>query len=162
MPKTISDRKYMTEKHPQYQEILKHFYSVGRTLRQCSVDADAEVHELTLHQMQALFYIKDHRRIMMSELASELHISAAALSTLVDRLVTTGWLERSRDEHDRRIVYLELSGDSRHRLNKIADRKMDHMTQLFDHLNATELSELLHILQRLDGAIDKTNTRKEA
>lgn len=151
----------MTEKNPLYQEVLNHFYSVSRTLRQCSVDADAEVRELTLHQMQALFYIKDHRRIMMSELAGELHISAAALSTLVDRIVTLGWVERTRDEHDRRIVYLELSGNSRQKLNALAEKKMERMSQLFDHLNSEELQDLLRILQRLDGAIDQTNSGKE-
>lgn len=151
----------MTEKNPLYQEVLNHFYSVSRTLRQCSVDADTEVRELTLHQMQALFYIKDRRRIMMSELAGELHISAAALSTLVDRIVTMGWVERTRDEHDRRIVYLELSGNSRHKLNVLAEKKMERMAQLFDHLNNEELQDLLRILRRLDGAIDQTNSGKE-
>jgi DNA-binding MarR family transcriptional regulator len=43
------------------------------------------------------------------QLASRLGVTPAAVSLLVDRMVDHGWVERERDEEDRRVVWARLT-----------------------------------------------------
>jgi DNA-binding MarR family transcriptional regulator len=46
------------------------------------------------------------------QLAQRLGVTAAAISLLVDRMVEHGWLERFRDEQDRRFLWVRLTEES--------------------------------------------------
>jgi DNA-binding MarR family transcriptional regulator len=43
------------------------------------------------------------------DLARRLGVTPAAVSLLVDRMVEHGWVERERDEADRRVVWVRLT-----------------------------------------------------
>jgi DNA-binding MarR family transcriptional regulator len=47
------------------------------------------------------------------QLAERSGLSPAAMTTLVDRLTKKGYVRRSRDEHDRRRVFVELTEQAR-------------------------------------------------
>src|ERR1035437_4957810 len=65
--------------------------------------------ELTPPQFWALKTIRDLSHTKMSPLADHLGLSLGAASTLVDRLVNRGLVERTTDAHDRRAVHVSPS-----------------------------------------------------
>lgn len=70
-----------------------------------------EEQELSASQLLALLVLgRAPTGTSATELAGRLGISLPALTAVADRLSNHGLLRRHRDSHDRRVVYLTLSG----------------------------------------------------
>lgn len=104
-------------------------------------------------QLQALMYVKHNREVKMSELSEALGISASSASLLVDRLAAGGWLERSNDEDDRRVVYLQLVARIRKRFEAGSHSKMNRLDEMLNKLSEADRRELDRILETLEGTL---------
>lgn len=62
--------------------------------------------DLPQHQLRALFVVDKHGPISVGGLAEATHASLASASSLADRLVRSGHLQREQDAGDRRVVLL--------------------------------------------------------
>lgn len=65
--------------------------------------------DLTLPQFKALYTLAQMDQSKMSPLADALGLSMGASSTLIDRLVSRGYVERQTDAQDRRAVHVSLT-----------------------------------------------------
>ncbi len=134
------------------ESILTHFNHIGRYLRQHSMQ-NFGAENLTMHQIHALFFIKHHQPVRMNQMAEELCISPGSTTVLIDRLVESGWLTRTQDDHDRRSVYLEVSFKTGRKLDEILKQRMQHSSRMLDHLNSHDLAELDRILGVLQDSL---------
>lgn len=80
--------------------ILKkeHKFIVGR----CGQD-------LSMTEIHTMSVIGKNRRLMMSELAGQLHVTMGTLTVMINNLVRKGFVERYKSEKDRRIVKVGLT-----------------------------------------------------
>jgi DNA-binding MarR family transcriptional regulator len=99
--------------------------------------------ELTPPQFWALKTIHELERTKMSPLADQLGLSLGAASTLVDRLVTRGLVERTTDAHDRRAVYVSASTKGRDTLAEVMESKRALTRQVFEHVLPDDRQQLL-------------------
>jgi DNA-binding MarR family transcriptional regulator len=99
--------------------------------------------ELTPPQFYALYTISRLTRTKMSPLADELGLSMGAASTLVDRLVTRGLVERDADAADRRAVFVSLSEKGRGVLAEAKRTRMEILIQVFGLLAPEVRRQLL-------------------
>lgn len=116
-----------------------------------------EVRDLTFLQIQALIQVKAYKKIMVSQLAQELHISLASASILADKLVDSGWLTRENDIQDRRITYLTLTPDSKTKLTKLLNKKLQKMEHILQSFPQGELQHLEHTLAMLENKMSFTD-----
>src|SRR5437867_3648232 len=63
----------------------------------------------TQTQMQLAIELAQEGQATIRQLAARLGVTPAAISLLVDRMVEHGWVERERDEQDRRVVWVRLT-----------------------------------------------------
>jgi len=78
-----------------------------------------ELHaDLTMRQLLALYLLSAGPR-RVSDVAGALGISLPAASGLVDRLATSGLVDRQRVERDRRLVLCQLTDAGRDALNEV-------------------------------------------
>lgn len=110
--------------------------------------------ELTPPQFWALHTIRDAGRIKMSPLAELLGLSMGAASTLVDRLVGRGLVEREADAHDRRAVYVKLTDKGQGVLQDAASAKRELSEQVFAQLDPEARRQLLAGLTALAAAFE--------
>ena len=82
------------------------------------------------HQLRALFIVAKHGPMSVSELAESIHASLASTSSLADRLVKAGYLERWPDPDDRRRVRLVATSEGQ----EVADELMRRFQQRFERL----------------------------
>ena len=69
---------------------------------------------VTLPQFDVLSELeRAGRPLTMSELSTELMVSNGNVTGVIDRLEKSGFVQRNRAEHDRRIQYIELSPKGR-------------------------------------------------
>lgn len=134
------------------RSIVGHLYQITRYLRPKTV-GEAGTGGLTLHQLQAVRFIKQHQPVKMGELADELHISPGSATLLANRLIEAGWLTRRYDAQDRRTVYVELSKETNQKFETMMKRRMEQTDQILGHLSQADLRELDRILQTLLGSL---------
>lgn len=134
------------------RSIVSHLYQVTRRLGRRGTGS-LGVENLTMHQMQALFFVKQEQPVRLSELSTELSISSGSASLLVDRLVEAGWLTRSQGENDRRSVDLELSAEAEKKFIDTMGKRMEQAGQVLDRLEPKDRQELDRILGILQDAL---------
>ena len=64
---------------------------------------------ITLTQYFLLSIIKNNPNCKAADIANLLNISPAAITYMIDKLYKNNWLERIRNEEDRRVVWLKLT-----------------------------------------------------
>jgi DNA-binding MarR family transcriptional regulator len=151
----------MSRTNAYYQKIVGHIFSINRALKQQCNELHSNVSELTLLQIQTLIHIKNKQKIMMTDLAQELHISKSALAVLVNRLVEMKWLDRIDDPTDRRIIYLELSKKSHSKLESILNQQTKSIKNALIKLSPTEITDLNRIIEKLDNIISQKDIKGE-
>lgn len=111
--------------------LLDHMTVAIETMRaQWRTEAD-----LNTHERMAISQLRMYGAMPMSELASRLALSRAAITSLVDRLEATGWLVRSADTVDRRRVLLRLRTHSKVRFDEIAERFATDLAALVEDVD---------------------------
>jgi len=129
--------------------ILLLMQTLTRQLRKHADDATHQFHELTMLQVQALFFVREQGKSSMTELARELSMSGPSATSLVDRLVDAGWLNRHDDPNDRRVTALALSEQATRELTRHLTRKTERVQALVQHLSQREQQEFITLLEKI-------------
>ena len=87
----------------EFRRFLRRFERVTSSqLRNCCA-------QVTLPQCLVLLEVDEEERLTVGQLASRLRLDNSTLSRTIDNLVRAGLLDRSRDDGDRRIVWIRLT-----------------------------------------------------
>lgn len=98
----------------------------------------------------------------MSEMQGSLLVSGSTLTELVDGLVRSGLVLRVRDQGDRRMVYLRLTGDGREAYREVLAFRCDRLKEVLagddtglDGINALLNSVYAGLKQQTAGPGEK-------
>lgn len=105
-------------------------------------------------QSHILFYLERNGPAKMSELAGVLHLTPGAVTTASDQLIEHEYIGRTRDEQDRRIVYLELTNKGEKTLNKLQNEGRKIMKLVFNDISDTNLEMMNKIFKQATKNID--------
>ena len=104
---------------------------------------------LSMTEVHILEAIKKSNSNMMSAVAKRLMVTQGTLTTSINRLVKKGYVERYKDESDRRIVRLTLTKQADAVL-AIHDRFHEQMIDsMIDKLHLDEQKQLLQSIQNV-------------
>jgi MarR family transcriptional regulator, organic hydroperoxide resistance regulator len=126
--------------------IAKH---TKRTMR-----AELELVGLTLPQAMALHTLAGAGGCLSArDLGRECDMLASTATGVVDRLEQAGYVRRVRDEEDRRIVHIQLTGEGS-ALEARLPGFSGYWSRTFTVLPARELEQLVELVARVQDAID--------
>ena len=131
--------------------------TVNRFLRAGDLDIDA-VAELTMAQMRVLFRLHNHGAITSGKLAAGLHVTLPTVTSVIDRMIGHGLVERRDDPNDRRRVIVALSKDGEALVERIQQGRRHRLTLLIDALGGEDLHSLVGGLTALTNAIENVNS----
>jgi DNA-binding MarR family transcriptional regulator len=137
--------------HAQLVEVLPHL------VRRLVIGMPVEVEGLprvTPEQFGMLSQIHDRDSLSMSELAAARNIALNTATSLVDRLVMAGLVERRSDPSDRRVVRVEVTPEGRLLVARLRLVRRTTMRRLLDQLDDEEIERIaaaLPALARLAG-----------
>lgn len=114
---------------------------------------------LTATQAFALFNIAQAGETKMSPLADSLGLSPGAATSLVERLVEQGLVERRRISDDRRAVCVHLTEQGQALLDRTIQLKREMGQRLFELLPGEARAQLLGALSALKVAQLKLDER---
>lgn len=98
----------------------------------------------------------------ITTLAEGLCITPGAVTSLSDKLISSGYANRRRDTKDRRVVYLEITDQGRELLNQYRAEVKSTVKDLFVGLPDEDLNHLIRIYQQVLRNIDKPQEEEES
>ena len=116
---------------------------------------------LSMPQFSILMQLHYKGLCGMSEISERFDVTAAAASQLVDKLVQSGYIERTEDPSDRRAKLLKLSTNGAKLVDDGIQERYRWMDDLVSKLSATDqtkISEALSILTEAARQMDQQKT----
>lgn len=105
--------------------------------------------KITLPQMLALEHLLRKKSLRMSELAEALSIQTASATGLVDRMIRLGYIKRSQDPQDRRVVRVALTQEGKRIVERIFEQKKKVMIDVFSRMPASDSRQYVNVLERI-------------
>lgn len=137
--------------HNKRLELLEKLGETGQQLMR-RLHAKIELsmtYGITGSQFFVMKRIYEHGRVTVSALAEEIGVSLSAISALVDRLSKAGFIARSRDEEDRRLVWLGITPQGKEVLQTCLAVRREMMEKYVGQLSEEDLEQLLRIYEKL-------------
>jgi DNA-binding MarR family transcriptional regulator len=89
---------------------------------------------LTLAQLNAVRTVRSRGEVTIKALAKALNVSAPSASTMVERLVEMGILEREQSSKDRREVLVRISRDVCEEIDAAEEDFLKSLTELMEQI----------------------------
>jgi MarR family transcriptional regulator, organic hydroperoxide resistance regulator len=102
--------------------------------------------ELTIPQLRVVFLLADSESLSMSPMAQELGITLPACSHVVDRLVRSGFVVRSEDPEDRRVVRCSLTDKGKSVAERIRQSSPFERQEFLSLLTVDELKVIVQAM----------------
>ncbi len=108
--------------------------------------------ELNYSQAQMLFHIANNPGAPMSEAARRFGITLPAVTQVVDRLESKGFLRRAEDQRDRRQVHLYLTREGESLARELEELQVKSLARVLTRLPSSERKDVIRGIERLVSA----------
>jgi len=109
---------------------------------------------LTTPQLLLLLSIKNRGEVSIRELALEISLSQATVTSILDRLETKSLVIRKRSTKDKRIVHTYLTDNGKQIIAKAPPPLQENFIKAFEHLDDWEQNMIIASLQRVASMMD--------
>lgn len=132
-------------------EIEKVLKSIRQVIRATDLHSRhvTRIAGLTSSQLILLKVVRDHALSTISELASTISLSQATLTSILDRLESTGYVLRERSTQDKRKIHVSITKAGREVLKMAPEPLQDTFIRQFSALKNWERSMIQASLQRV-------------
>ena len=118
---------------------------------------DVGNHRLTRGQFFLLLRLYRYQRMTMSQVAGTLAVSKEQATRTVSALVDLGLVERSEDQHNRKLVLVHLTESGRSFLVQERGKVKQNLRQRLQSLDSTELAGLGRTMGDLRQYFERLN-----
>ncbi|TCP69268.1 MarR family winged helix-turn-helix transcriptional regulator [Baia soyae] len=116
--------------------------------------------DMTSDQHYTLRYIYQAKSCTPSDLAKRFQVKKSAITAMMNRMWKKGWVQRTRDEKDRRVVYLTLT-EAGEALYMKTEEKIHHLVgSILNNFEQEELGQFLSTYQKLHRVLEDINKNK--
>jgi MarR family transcriptional regulator, organic hydroperoxide resistance regulator len=145
----------MAESAPavEVEEVLNSFAEVMSRLMIDHYQKQISELDLTLPQAQVLRALR-RSHMPTGQLASELRISAPAITQLTDRLIRKGLIERRARAEDRRCVIVALSDKGANLVDQFRRSRRDIFSRAIEDLSESDRKLVIEVLGRVVKALE--------
>lgn len=115
------------------------------------------IETLTIIEVKTIIVIgrsSDKGMIKMSDIANQLGVTSGTPTVTIDRLIKKGYVDRVRDEDDRRQVFVKLTEKGLESYGEIVKMKNAILQKIFGMIDETQLGTLIAILTKIDTDFD--------
>ena len=105
--------------------------------------------KITLPQFFVLNHLDKHDESKMNELARVMDVTTAAVTGIVDRLVRCGYIERTYDPNDRRVINIRLTQKGSDMVKRIGRQRRAVTQEVFGKISKEERESYLAIMTHI-------------
>jgi len=114
--------------------------------------------KITLPQFLILDFLSRQGESRMTDMAHFMHVTTAAMTGIVDRLVGYGYVVRVYDPEDRRIIKIKLTDQGNALLKKINRHRRQMVINIFGRLSQGNRRDYLRILLEIKEIFTKEDS----
>lgn len=107
--------------------------------------------KVTGPQFFILQFLAKHEKSTVSTLAEEMSVKPSAITAMIDRLYKQKYVTRDRDEHDRRVVFVQISDLGKQAMQEFATKRKYILKKYLSHLEPKELESLVSIYEKISN-----------
>ncbi|WP_078548877.1 MarR family winged helix-turn-helix transcriptional regulator [Litchfieldia alkalitelluris] len=146
------DSEKIQELVDRYIKVSHYVMKRGESLIRNQISED-----LTNDQHATLRYIKKTNNCTSSELADVFDVKKSAITAIINRLTDKELIIRTRDESDRRVVYLTLTNLGEELFQK-SEQKINHLVGHFiTQFNQDEIEQFINTYEKLATILEEIN-----
>lgn len=147
------------------QELINRYVTVSfqvhkkaESLIKCQLGND-----LTNDQHYILRYMFNSGSCTSTELAEVFEVNKSAITAIISRMADRGLIERTRDENDRRVVYLTLTDEGKDLYQKAQERIHYLVESIITQFEEPEIKAFINTYEKLAQVLDnkKLEEREE-
>lgn len=113
-------------------------------------------HDLSPSELRALFWVAEKGSVTPKQVAAHMEMTTGGVTSISNRLVESGFLQRTAHPNDRRSLYLELS-EGGHEIMRVIHT--DFRGMIADSTSRLSAAELEAFHRALDIVADEVNAR---
>lgn len=115
--------------------------------------------DLTSSQVKVLisFYGKDH--YTMTELSRVHGVSVSTMTSMADRLLLSGLIERQRDDEDRRVVRVRLSAEGKKMVDYLMKVRRQELEKFLTELSDEEIYQFVGSIENVADILSKAKEK---
>ena len=113
--------------------------------------------QVTTSQLVTLLRIYEKVSTRVGVLSKEMHVSAPTITGVIDRLLRHGYIKRTHDKEDRRVVNVELTNKGKSLVEQTLSEINKRWYRILVHLSQEERENYLRILRRIVEVVTKEN-----
>jgi len=111
----------------------------------------------TRSQCYCLLELLNNREKTMQELSEHLNLNASTMTRIVNILVRDGYIQRTRNREDRRVVVVKLTSEGRVITQKLSTNMKNYYNTIIRELPTDQIDKIFKALSLLMVASIKTN-----
>ena len=145
-----------SEKDTPLNQIDEVLVALRRVIRATDLHSKhlAKTTGLTAPQILLLQAVRDKGHVTIGELANDISLSQATVTTILDRLEKRGYVYRERSTTDKRKVHAYLTDTGAEILKDAPMPLQDHFARQFGDLQEWEQTMIISSLQRVAQMMD--------
>lgn len=105
--------------------------------------------ELTNDQHYILRYIHQTGECTSTELAEVFQVNKSAITAIINRMTDRGLIQRTRDEKDRRVVYLTLTKEGVELFQSAQEKVHQLVESIITQFDETEITTFINTYEKL-------------
>jgi DNA-binding MarR family transcriptional regulator len=102
-------------------------------------------------QIRTLIYVHENKIVKPTEIAKNFRITPASVTSQIDKLVEDGWLERVRNEDDKRVIEVKLTEKGKRELPNEIEKLHQSCEWIFKSLDQQEQKKLLELVRKVNA-----------
>lgn len=111
----------------------------------------------TTSQCYVLLELKKFNNLTMNELSERMNLNTSTMTRIINNLVRDGYIQRLRDESDRRIVIVALTEEGISEAERLEESIMGYYRRIVSNLPNGQVEDVLQSVQLLINAFEKAN-----
>ncbi len=143
-------------KIPKYKvdKLEKIFPKLQRFFHNLSIEV-SKTGEFTIAQYRVLSLIDQNEKLTVNQLKEHLGVAQSSTSGIVERLEQTGYVKKSVNNKDKRVIEIGLTPKAKRLLTSKKNYMNDVYKKMLSALNKKEQDQLMHSFEDLILCIEK-------
>ncbi len=152
----LAHYEHLTDEEKFLNSIEEVLVALRRVIRATDLHSKylAKTTGLTAPQILLLQTLRDQGEVTIGELANEVSLSQATVTTILDRLEKRGYVYRERSKEDKRKVHAYLTDEAYDTLKDAPIPLQEHFARQFGDLQEWEQTMIISSLQRVAQMMD--------
>lgn len=141
----------------QIDRILSLTLDVSRFMRKSVSEADLKGPSML--QLHALVVIRELNGMTMKQFADVMRVSGPTATAFIERLCRLGWVRRTKDPGNRKLVRLRLTPDGSAIVARAMQARHRMMADVLSELSAKDRDDFVRILEHLVAVMQRHSTQ---